>query len=84
MAVGTEIDGRKIRVDYSITQRAHTPTPGVYLGRPMGLIYTSTFSTRDFSQGGHGSLKVPEKNIPVFQDVESAWQPNRVLQVFEF
>jgi len=34
MAPGTEIDGRKIRVDYSITQRAHTPTPGVYLGRP--------------------------------------------------
>ena len=35
MAAGTEIDGRKIRVDYSITQRAHTPTPGVYLGRPF-------------------------------------------------
>jgi len=34
MAPGTEIDGRKIRVDFSITQRAHTPTPGVYLGRP--------------------------------------------------
>jgi len=32
-APGTEIDGRKIRVDYSITKRAHTPTPGVYLGR---------------------------------------------------
>ena len=25
---GIEIDGRRIRVDYSITQRAHTPTPG--------------------------------------------------------
>ncbi|CAG2193121.1 TRA2 [Mytilus edulis] len=25
---GQEIDGRRIRVDYSITQRAHTPTPG--------------------------------------------------------
>lgn len=34
MAPGTEIDGRRIRVDYSITERAHTPTPGVYLGRP--------------------------------------------------
>lgn len=33
-AAGTEIDGRKIRVDYSITQRAHTPTPGIYLGQP--------------------------------------------------
>jgi len=34
-APGSEIDGRPIRVDYSITKRAHTPTPGVYLGRPM-------------------------------------------------
>lgn len=33
-APGTEIDGHKIRVDYSITERAHTPTPGIYLGKP--------------------------------------------------
>ena len=33
-APGHEIDGRKIRVDFSITRRAHTPTPGVYLGHP--------------------------------------------------
>ncbi|XP_017069370.1 transformer-2 sex-determining protein isoform X2 [Drosophila eugracilis] len=31
---GMEVDDRRIRVDYSITQRAHTPTPGVYMGRP--------------------------------------------------
>lgn len=31
---GMEVDGRRIRVDYSITQRPHTPTPGVYMGRP--------------------------------------------------
>lgn len=31
---GSEIDGRKIRVDFSITQRAHTPTPGIYMGKP--------------------------------------------------
>jgi transformer-2 protein len=31
---GMDIDGRRIRVDYSITQRAHTPTPGIYMGRP--------------------------------------------------
>ena len=30
---GMMIDDRKIRVDYSITQRAHSPTPGYYLGR---------------------------------------------------
>lgn len=31
---GMEIDDRRIRVDYSITKRPHTPTPGVYMGRP--------------------------------------------------
>lgn len=31
---GMEIDGRRIRVDFSITQRAHTPTPGIYMGNP--------------------------------------------------
>ncbi|XP_060659884.1 transformer-2 sex-determining protein isoform X1 [Drosophila nasuta] len=31
---GMDVDGRRIRVDYSITQRAHTPTPGVYMGQP--------------------------------------------------
>merc|ERR1711994_475156 len=30
----TEIDGRRIRVDFSVTKRPHTPTPGVYMGRP--------------------------------------------------
>jgi len=29
---GTILDGRKIRVDYSITQKAHNPTPGRYMG----------------------------------------------------
>uniref|UniRef100_A0A1A9UWI7 RRM domain-containing protein n=1 Tax=Glossina austeni TaxID=7395 RepID=A0A1A9UWI7_GLOAU len=37
---GLEVDGRRIRVDYSITERPHTPTPGVYKGR-------SRKSTRD-------------------------------------
>ncbi|GBP48958.1 hypothetical protein EVAR_32294_1 [Eumeta japonica] len=37
---GMEIDGRRIRVDYSITQRAHTPTPGIYMGKP-------TYMSRD-------------------------------------
>jgi hypothetical protein len=30
---GVVFFGRKIRVDYSITKRAHTPTPGIYMGR---------------------------------------------------
>jgi len=42
---GIEIDGRKIRVDYSITQRAHTPTPGIYMGKP-------TYSAPRYRGGG--------------------------------
>lgn len=30
---GIELDGRPIRVDFSLTQRPHSPTPGTYLGR---------------------------------------------------
>ncbi|CAH0555912.1 unnamed protein product [Brassicogethes aeneus] len=30
---GMRVDGKTIRVDYSITARAHTPTPGVYMGK---------------------------------------------------
>merc|ERR1719384_68260 len=31
---GKELDGKPIRVDFSITKRPHTPTPGRYMGRP--------------------------------------------------
>ncbi|XP_035249293.1 polyadenylate-binding protein 1-like isoform X3 [Anguilla anguilla] len=33
-ANGMELDGRRIRVDFLITKRPHTPTPGIYMGRP--------------------------------------------------
>ncbi|KAH8866930.1 Transformer-2 proteineta isoform 4 [Schistosoma japonicum] len=33
-AHGMEIDGRPIRCDFSITERPHSPTPGIYMGRP--------------------------------------------------
>lgn len=36
---GLEIDGRRIRVDYSITKRAHTPTPGVYMGKATQWVW---------------------------------------------
>merc|ERR1712025_1121939 len=44
---GAELDGRKIRVDFSITKRPHTPTPGMYMGRP----------SRDFRRGGRGGYR---------------------------
>ncbi|XP_050694246.1 transformer-2 protein homolog alpha-like isoform X2 [Eriocheir sinensis] len=47
---GMEIDGRRIRVDYSITERAHTPTPGIYMGRPT----YSNYGRRGGGSGGGG------------------------------
>ncbi|XP_078465780.1 transformer-2 protein homolog alpha-like isoform X10 [Lampetra planeri] len=48
-ANGMELDGRYIRVDFSITKRAHTPTPGIYMGRP-----TFTSSRREGRDGREG------------------------------
>merc|ERR1712212_368478 len=49
-----EIDGRRIRVDFSITKRPHTPTPGVYMGRPTydegPSTSSSSSSSRRFSR----------------------------------
>jgi transformer-2 protein len=28
----TELDHHRLRIDYSVTKRAHTPTPGIYMG----------------------------------------------------
>lgn len=47
-----EIDGRRIRVDFSITKRAHTPTPGVYMGRP-----TYTGGSGGSSSGREGGYR---------------------------
>merc|ERR1719510_1433704 len=44
-----EIDGRRVRVDFSITKRAHTPTPGVYMGQPT---YRGRDNDRDRGYGG--------------------------------
>lgn len=49
---GMEIDGRRIRVDYSITERAHTPTPGIYMGRPTTK--SGGYGRRNGGGGGGG------------------------------
>jgi len=51
-ANGMEMDGRRIRVDFSITKRAHTPTPGIYMGRPTyGALSMNRRSSRDSRDG---------------------------------
>uniref|UniRef100_A0A452FZC9 Transformer-2 protein homolog beta n=1 Tax=Capra hircus TaxID=9925 RepID=A0A452FZC9_CAPHI len=50
-ANGMELDGCRIRVDFSITKRPHTPTAGIYMGRPT---YGSSRSYRGGGGGGGG------------------------------
>lgn len=47
---GLELDGRPIRVDYSLTNRPHPPTPGKYLGK----VSHRSFGRRDRYDGGYG------------------------------
>lgn len=54
---GIDIDGRKIRVDFSLTQRAHTPTPGIYMGKShprsqQGSSYGGSYGGRSYGGGG--------------------------------
>ncbi|XP_016997989.2 transformer-2 sex-determining protein isoform X2 [Drosophila takahashii] len=56
---GMEVDDRRIRVDYSITQRAHTPTPGVYMGRPS----RNGTSGRSRSPRGGGRRRERERSV---------------------
>ena len=53
---GREIDGRKIRVDFSVTQSGHKPTPGMFIMRGRPIIFKRETSSRggpDRQSGGH-------------------------------
>ncbi|XP_078536595.1 transformer-2 protein homolog beta isoform X2 [Lissotriton helveticus] len=53
-ANGMELDGRRIRVDFSITKRPHTPTPGIYMGRPTyGSNRRRDYYDRGYDRGGY-------------------------------
>ncbi|XP_043463791.1 transformer-2 protein homolog beta-like isoform X7 [Leptopilina heterotoma] len=54
---GMEIDGRRIRVDFSITQRAHTPTPGIYMGKPTHLNEREFSGSRRRENSNRGSYR---------------------------
>jgi len=43
---GIELNGRRIRVDYSVTDRPHAPTPGEYMGHRRA--YRDTYSSREY------------------------------------
>ena len=60
---GIELDGRPIRVDFSLTKRPHSPTPGTYLGRryqggpnksSYGGSYNNGGNSGSYNGGGGG------------------------------
>ncbi|KAJ7423210.1 Insulin-like growth factor 2 mRNA-binding protein 2 [Pitangus sulphuratus] len=73
-ANGMELDGRRIRVDFSITKRPHTPTPGIYMGRPTygssrrrdyyDRGYDRGYDDRDYYSRSYRSRKIQIRNIP--------------------
>ncbi|KAM4624867.1 transformer-2 protein homolog beta-like [Polymixia lowei] len=72
-ADGMELDGRRIRVDFSITKRPHTPTPGIYMGRPTygGAPSTSRRGSRDYNRGhDRGSERGSERGYERYEDRE--------------
>ncbi|KAL5007418.1 hypothetical protein ScPMuIL_016224 [Solemya velum] len=73
---GIEIDGRRIRVDYSITERAHTPTPGIYLGKPT----TGGNSSGSSNVGVHRDQAVVERFDRTLR--EQPWTPIRLGDAF--
>jgi transformer-2 protein len=52
----TILDGKSLRTDYSITPRAHSPTPGRYMGehRRRGDRYGGGYGGRSYSDRGYG------------------------------
>ncbi|KZW03809.1 RNA-binding domain-containing protein [Exidia glandulosa HHB12029] len=44
---GVDLNGRRIRVDYSVTERAHAPTPGEYMGHRRPLRDERDYRDRD-------------------------------------
>ncbi|CAG9767334.1 unnamed protein product [Ceutorhynchus assimilis] len=57
---GMKISGKNIRVDFSITERAHTPTPGIYMGKPSHRSYDRhDRGRRDDYRGSRYSRRSP-------------------------
>lgn len=58
---GYEFDGSHIRVDFSITKRAHTPTPGKYMGRPdqsrSRRLNNVSYRNGGYNGGGYGGSR---------------------------
>ena len=50
-----ELNGRRIRVDYSVTDRPHAPTPGEYMGHRRSQ--RDTYSSREYRDSYRDSYR---------------------------
>jgi len=52
---GVELNGRRIRVDYSVTDRPHAPTPGEYMGhrRQRDHYRSRNYDDREYRDRDH-------------------------------
>lgn len=55
---GTRLDGNLIRVDYSVTDKPHEPTPGIYMGKTNRRTFLRR-SPRGFGFRGNGYDRYP-------------------------
>lgn len=62
---GTTLHGRQIRVDFSTTKKAHSPTPGQYLGKSSRRYndrgYGGGGGYRSYGGGGGGYRRSPPR-----------------------
>lgn len=64
MCNGISINDRKIRVDFSITKRAHTPTPGIYMGKNVQQSYRSYPRRDDYRRDNYGRPENRHRRSP--------------------
>ncbi|KAF8897149.1 hypothetical protein BD779DRAFT_353565 [Infundibulicybe gibba] len=54
---GVDLNGRRIRVDYSVTDRPHAPTPGEYMGHRRSSNRDSYHGGRDYRDSHRDSYR---------------------------
>ena len=65
-----DLDGRRIRVDYSVTAKPHDPTPGFYAGRP-------TYALPLISMHIHSMLAVHVNDAAMAADIHAVLAVDR-------
>ncbi|KAJ7067926.1 hypothetical protein C8F01DRAFT_1207627 [Mycena amicta] len=74
---GIELNGRRIRVDYSVTDRPHAPTPGEYMGHQTPVTLRDTRdSPRDYRERDRDVRRGDKERDPYGRDTRD-WRERR-------